>query len=44
MNKTAPNPLLQTDPDKIASQEAERVERVKEFVRTNPGYYADEFK
>ena len=44
MNKTAPNPLLQTDPDKIAAQEVERVERVTEFVRTHPAYYAAEFK
>ncbi len=44
MNQTAPNPLLQTDPDKIASLEAERRERVAEFVRTHPDYYAAEFK
>ncbi len=44
MKQTAPNPLLQTDPDKIASLEAERRERVAEFVRTNPDYYATEFK
>ncbi len=44
MNEPAPNPLLQTDPDKIAELEQERRARVAEFVRTNPDYYADEFK
>ena len=44
MNETAPNPLLQTDPDKIAEQEEERRARVAEFVRTSPDYYAAEFK
>ncbi|NNF77955.1 MAG: ABC transporter permease subunit, partial [Rhizobiales bacterium] len=44
MKQTAPNPLLQTDPDKIAALEAERRERVAEFVRTSPDYYATEFK
>ena len=44
MSEPAPNPLLQTDPNKIAELEEERRERVTEFVRTNPDYYADEFK
>ncbi|MEM7426715.1 MAG: ABC transporter permease subunit [Pseudomonadota bacterium] len=44
MSETAPNPLLQTDPDKIAELEAERRAQVAEFVRTNPEYYAAEFK
>ena len=44
MNETAPNPLLQTDPTKIAELEEERRANVTEFVRTNPDYYADEFK
>ena len=44
MNETAPNPLLQTDPNKIAELEEERRARVAEFVRTNPDYYAAEFK
>ena len=44
MSEPAPNPLLQTDPDKIAELEAERREQVAEFVRTNPDYYAAQFK
>ena len=44
MNETAPNPLLQNDPDKVAALEAERRAQVSEFVRTNPDYYADEFE
>ena len=44
MSEPAPNPLLQTNPEKIAELEQERRTRVAEFVRTHPDYYAAEFK
>ncbi|MEM7215763.1 MAG: ABC transporter permease subunit [Pseudomonadota bacterium] len=44
MNDASVNPLIETDADKVAAQEASRRGEVKEFVRTNPDYYADQFK
>ncbi|MEM6664058.1 MAG: ABC transporter permease subunit, partial [Pseudomonadota bacterium] len=38
------NPLIETDAEKVAAQEAERQAEVAEFVRTNPDYYAAQFK
>ena len=44
MNDATDNPLIETDADKVAAQEAARRAEVKSFVRTNPDYYADQFK
>ncbi|MEM7059264.1 MAG: ABC transporter permease subunit [Pseudomonadota bacterium] len=44
MNDGTVNPLIETDADKVAAQEASRRAEVKEFVRTSPDYYADQFK
>ncbi len=44
MNDGNVNPLIETDADKVAAQEEVRRAEVAEFVRTNPEYYADQFK
>ena len=44
MSDATVNPLIETDADKVAAQEAARWTDVKEFVRTNPNYYAAQFK
>lgn len=44
MSEQAVNPLVETDAEKVAAQEASRRAEVAEFVRTNPDYYATQFK
>ena len=44
MSEEAVNPLVETDAEKVAAQEANRRSEVAEFVRTNPDYYAAQFK
>ena len=44
MNDATVNPLIETDAEKVAAQEATRRAEVAEFTRTSPDYYADQFK
>ena len=44
MSEATVNPLVETDAEKVAAQEATRRAEVAEFVRTNPDYYAAQFK
>ena len=44
MNDATVNPLIETDAEKVAAQEAQRRSEVAEFTRTSPDYYADQFK